>query len=110
MLGIVVPAGPPLGSALVEKSEAMLSNFFMPFLYIHVGEQIDIFSISNWRAFAALELIIMGAYIGKVVASILATTCSRTSFRNALLFSCFVNIKGVSELVTYLRWRRREVN
>ncbi|GAY40512.1 Cation/H(+) antiporter 15 [Citrus sinensis] len=109
MLGIVIPAGPPLGSALVEKSEAILSNFFLPFFYIHVGQQIDIYSINNWRAFAALELIIMAAYIGKVVASILATTCFRTSFRNALLFSCFVNIKGVSELVTFLRWRQREL-
>lgn len=62
----VIPAGPPLGSALVEKSEVVIRNFFLPFLFIRIGLLTDIFSIKDWKAFVSLGMILVAAYLGKV--------------------------------------------
>lgn len=110
IFGLVIPAGPPLGSALVEKSELIITNFFLPFFYIRLGQLTDIHSIENWRSFLALELILISAFLGKVVGCILALIFFKASIRNALLFSCFLNIKGIIDLMHFLRWRSRKVS
>lgn len=100
----VIPAGPPLGSALVEKSEVVIRNFFLPFLFIRIGLLTDIFSIKDWKAFVSLGMILVAAYLGKVWGSLLSLIWFKTSTRNALLFGCFLNIKGIIELLVFLRW------
>ncbi|KAH9767311.1 Cation/H(+) antiporter 15 [Citrus sinensis] len=104
MMGLVIPAGPPLGSALVEKSEVVIRNFFLPFLFIRIGLLTDIFSIKDWKAFVSLGMILVAAYLGKVWGSLLSLIWFKTSTRNALLFGCFLNIKGIIELLVFLRW------
>ncbi|KDO68845.1 hypothetical protein CISIN_1g042567mg [Citrus sinensis] len=100
----VIPAGPPLGSALVEKSEVVIRNFFLPFLFIRIGLLTDIFSIKDWKAFVSLGMILVAAYLGKVWGSLLSLIWFKTSTRNDLLFGCFLNIKGIIELLVFLRW------
>lgn len=109
LTGLMIPAGPPLGSAIVEKGELVISNFFLPFFYIHIGQLVNVYSIDNWEAFAVIEIIITAAYLAKVAACLLSLIFFKTSVRNAVIFSFILNIKGVIEFMMLSRWRVRKV-
>lgn len=109
LMGLIIPAGPPLGSAITERCEVVITNFFMPIFFIRIGQLTDIYTIINWTQFVAFESVIFGAYIGKLAASLLCMVFIKTSLKNAFLFSCILNLKGMMDLVVVLRWRVRKV-
>ncbi|GLT68161.1 hypothetical protein SLA2020_404190 [Shorea laevis] len=45
ILGFVIPDGPPLGSILVEKSELLVSEFFLPLFFVRVGYEMNVHAI-----------------------------------------------------------------
>lgn len=51
IMGFLVPDGPPLGSTIVQKSELMITQFFLPLFYIQVGFLTDVSSIKDMEAF-----------------------------------------------------------
>ncbi|KAJ7959589.1 Cation/H(+) antiporter like [Quillaja saponaria] len=42
ILGLTIPDGPPLGATLEEKSELIISEFFLPLFFLVVGANTDI--------------------------------------------------------------------
>lgn len=109
LVGLMIPAGPPLGSALVEKCQTIKSNLFLPFLFMWIGQLANIYSIKDWKAFAALFLIMFGAVLGKMIASLLALLFFETSVENAILLSLFLNLRGINDVLLAIKWRKNEV-
>ncbi|KAJ0045316.1 hypothetical protein Pint_06589 [Pistacia integerrima] len=109
LVGLVIPPGPPLGLALVEKCQTIKSNLLLPFLYLWIGQLTNIYSIKDWKAFAALFLIMFGAVLGKMIACLLALLFFETSVQNAILLSLSLNVRGINDLLVAIRWRRKEV-
>ncbi|KAK3229761.1 hypothetical protein Dsin_001642 [Dipteronia sinensis] len=105
IMGLIIPAGPPLGSQLVEKCELILSEILLPFLYIRIGLLTNVYSITNRDAFSYLHMTLVSGYLGKVAGSLLSMLFFKTSLRNAFLLAFIMNIKGVLELTISMRWR-----
>ncbi|XP_031253664.1 cation/H(+) antiporter 15-like [Pistacia vera] len=109
LMGLVIPAGPPLGSALVEKSDVIISNIFMPFLYIRIGQNINIPTITDWSQFFAIETIMIMIYISKIAASILAFIFFKKNVRSSILFGFILNFKGIPDFVLISGWNVRKL-
>ncbi|KAJ0046400.1 hypothetical protein Pint_06591 [Pistacia integerrima] len=107
MMGSIIPAGPPLGSALVEKTEVIISDIFLPFFHIRMGQNVNISTITNWQQFFVLESILVTAYLSKILASMLAFIVFKKSLRDSLLFGFILNFKGMPDYVLTGGWRVR---
>ncbi|TXG50041.1 hypothetical protein EZV62_025916 [Acer yangbiense] len=110
IMGLIIPAGPPLGSQLVEKCELILSEILLPFLYIRIGLLTNVYSITNRNAFSYFHMTLASGYLGKVAGSLLSMLFFKTSLRNAFLLAFILNIKGVLELTISVRFRMLKVS
>ncbi|KAK3229749.1 hypothetical protein Dsin_001630 [Dipteronia sinensis] len=105
MMGLIIPAGPPLGSALVEKSELIMSQLLLPFFYIQIGQYTNMQAIKDWTAFWTIMFILITVSLARVAGSLLSLLCFNAGLRNAFLLGVIMEIKGVIELNVYLYWR-----
>ncbi|TXG50042.1 hypothetical protein EZV62_025917 [Acer yangbiense] len=110
IMGLIIPAGPPLGSSLVEKSELIISELVLPFMYIRIGQLTNVYSIADWKAFTTVQFILLAGFLGKMAGCLLSLLCSNNGgVRNSFLLGLFLNTKGVIELSLTLRWRARKL-
>lgn len=109
MLGHIIPDGPPLGSILVEKSEFIVSNFFLPLFFARVGYQVDVYMIQNWDAFISLWYILFCGYVAKFVGTVLASLLFKIRPEHAFLLGLIMNNKGIVELIISLEWIDKKV-
>lgn len=97
-LGLVIPDGPPLGAALVERLDCFVSVMLMPLFFAVCGLNMDVFAIQNLGNFGVLQFLVLVAFLGKIVATILPPLFCRMPFRDALSFALIMNSKGIIEL------------
>ncbi|XP_031248328.1 uncharacterized protein LOC116106114 [Pistacia vera] len=109
LVGLLIPPGPPLGSAIVEKCENINNNILIPFFYMSVGQLTNIYSITDWKVFASMFMILIGTFSAKMLASLFSLLYFKTCVRHAILLSLILNLRGINELLLALRWRRREL-
>ncbi|KAL5568850.1 hypothetical protein UlMin_025425 [Ulmus minor] len=105
ILGISVPAGPPLGAAIVQKTESFVSEFFMPLFYLQVGHTINIRFMVDLDAFARFQITIVMTFLAKFVGVVLASHSCSIRFKHGILLGAMMNIKGILELVIFYRWK-----
>ncbi|KAH7522894.1 hypothetical protein JRO89_XSUnG0088400 [Xanthoceras sorbifolium] len=112
IVGLIIPAGPPLGSALVEKSELIMSELLLPFFFIHVGQRTNVQMITNWKALWALIFILMVQSFSKMIGSLSSLLYINTGVRNAILLSFILNFKVLnsSALTCAIKNRANEVD
>ncbi|KAI3938713.1 hypothetical protein MKW92_016111 [Papaver armeniacum] len=102
LLGLAIPDGPPLGSALVKKLR-IVSVFFMPLHMGIVGYKTDIHMVTFgylWRVLLVILACILGKIIGLFIPAVLLGVSPRDSF----LLGLIMNIKGVVEVSTINTW------
>lgn len=103
LLGLIIPDGPPLGSTLTAKTEFFVSEFLMPVLFSHIGNDVNVFLIDDWTRFAKLQIIIVALFVTKIVGVTLAGLCCKISLRNSLVLSMVMSMKGIIEVMMYHR-------
>ncbi|XP_057990733.1 cation/H(+) antiporter 15-like [Hevea brasiliensis] len=104
LMGLIIPDGPPLGAAIVEKTETMVMEFFQPLFFLLIGYNIDASLIFNYNGFGFLLLLVVGVQIGKISGILLASLFVHINFRNADLLGFILNFKGVINLAAMERW------
>ncbi|KAH7548297.1 hypothetical protein JRO89_XS14G0097500 [Xanthoceras sorbifolium] len=115
LMGLIIPAGPPLGSAVVEKCELAMSELILPFLYIRIGQMVNVNLMAvDWKALAVVQFIMFAGFFGKIAGCLLAILCSHEGgggdgVRNAFLLGLILNTKGIIELNLLLRWYQRQL-
>lgn len=109
LMGLIIPPGPPLGIAIIERFELVIFHFFLPFFYIRIGQYTNLSSIQNGSRLISFEIIIGASYLGKFVGSLLIWVFIKASIPNAVIFSCILSLKGIMDLIFILRWRIRKV-
>ncbi|XP_043710152.1 cation/H(+) antiporter 15-like [Telopea speciosissima] len=72
-LGMCVPGGPPLGSALEEKVECFVTGVLLPFYLVVNFEDVDLYRI-DLKAFLVIQSLCLIAAFGKFLGTVL--TCS----------------------------------
>uniref|UniRef100_A0A0E0L3Q3 Uncharacterized protein n=1 Tax=Oryza punctata TaxID=4537 RepID=A0A0E0L3Q3_ORYPU len=97
MLGLAIPDGPPLGTALGEKIEAMVSGLILPLYYAMTGLSTDV-----WRMhWGRLQLVMFLAWVGKLVGVMVSSLYLEIPLRDAVSLSLFMNSKGIVEVITF---------
>ncbi|CAB4271015.1 unnamed protein product [Prunus armeniaca] len=105
LLGAAIPGGPPLGAALVHKTEYLVSQFLMPIFFYRIGYRLNVFSIRDWTSFSTLQSIIVVSYVSKIVTVVAAAMWCKIGFKNSLKLSIAMSIKGIIDVLIYSRWR-----
>ncbi|KAL5568847.1 hypothetical protein UlMin_025422 [Ulmus minor] len=109
IFGLIVPAGPPLGAAIVQRAESILFQFFLPMFYLHVGRTIDVRLIGNWDGFIRFQITIVVAILAKVVGVVLASYSCSIRLKHGLLLGAIMNIKGIHNLIQFYRWKNQKL-
>lgn len=109
LMGLIIPPGPPLGIAIIERFELIISHFFLPFFYIRIGQFTNLSSIQNGSGLISFVIIIGASYLGKFVGALLICVFIKASIQNAVIFSCILSLKGAVDFILILRWRIRKV-
>ncbi|KAI3876825.1 hypothetical protein MKX03_000826 [Papaver bracteatum] len=95
-LGLAIPDGPPLGSALVHKLR-IVTVFFMPLHMGIVGYKTDIHKVHFsflWRVL----LLSLGCILGKIIGLFFPAVVLGVSVRDSLLLCLIMNFKGIVEV------------
>lgn len=101
ILGLAVPDGPPLGSALVEKLDCFVSNTFMPIFVTTCAMRINLSKINLANKSVIVHTIVaVVPSVVKVIASLLPPLYWKMPFVDALALALMMSGKGVSEIAT----------
>ncbi|KAL9232546.1 hypothetical protein vseg_007647 [Gypsophila vaccaria] len=103
IVGLVIPDGPPLGAALSEKLDSLVSVLLMPIFFAICGLQMDVFAIQTMKNIGVIHLVIFAAFLGKVVGTIAPPLFYRMPFRDALSLALIMNAKGIVELTILIQ-------
>ncbi|KAG6411919.1 hypothetical protein SASPL_124572 [Salvia splendens] len=104
-LGLAVPDGPPLGTILVEKSETILANVFMPFSYMYVGLLTDLSSMSgHWNYLRPLLYVVLTGYVMKMISTFVIARLLDMTTRDSLTVSLIMSLRGEVEFLLFIHW------
>ncbi|KAK8644786.1 hypothetical protein V6N13_118655 [Hibiscus sabdariffa] len=102
LVGLAIPEGPPLGSALVEKFEPVVSGFLMPLFVATCGMRIDFSHLKQLSPFAQHQAIAaVVTVIAKFGVSFLLSFLCNIPTRDSLAFAFIMISKGVVEMAIY---------
>ncbi|GAB4827651.1 hypothetical protein Ancab_034536 [Ancistrocladus abbreviatus] len=101
LFGSIIPTGPPLGSTLAEKVELVTTELIMPFFYMQMGAEVNLFSLLEWKSFAVFEFMVVMAYIAKFLGALLSSLFNELALCDSLKLGFFVSIRGIIDFVAY---------
>ncbi|XAR60792.1 hypothetical protein NMG60_11034305 [Bertholletia excelsa] len=102
VLGLAVPVGPPLGTALVEKLESFVSSILLPIFFVVSGTNLD-FSSIRFRTFSIVELLGFCGFLWKVIGTTIASLYFEMSVKDAVALALIMSVQGITELVIIAR-------
>ncbi|XP_050385896.1 cation/H(+) antiporter 15-like [Argentina anserina] len=108
VFGFVIPAGPPLGSAVVARVDTLATGLFYPSYLAVTGLKTNIFTI-NPRSSWVLGIIFLFASLVKIGAVMLAACYYEQTVREAFVLGLILNAKGITELVMYNIWKQTKL-
>lgn len=100
IFGLAVPDGPPLGSALVEKLEPMVSAILMPIFMATCAMRVDLKALVHGPCLTCNVVIILVTIIGKIVACLVPALYCRMPLNDALALGLIMTAKGSVNLAT----------
>ncbi|CAA3028091.1 cation H(+) antiporter 14 [Olea europaea subsp. europaea] len=102
ILGMAIPDGPPLGSALVYKLEIINSGLLVPAKFALSGLTMDLFSVKKGNAGAVYGVLIFFGYAGKFTGTLIPALYYRIPLRDAVSLSLIMCCRGIIEAVMYI--------
>ncbi|XP_077213989.1 cation/H(+) antiporter 15-like isoform X2 [Tasmannia lanceolata] len=99
ILGLVIPTGPPLGAALVEKTETFSRSFLLPLLFVNAGANIHVFEVDDWSTRTVMHSIVFVSAIIKLVVTVISSLYFEINLHEAILHGLILNFRGIIELV-----------
>ncbi|CAD5162919.1 unnamed protein product [Musa acuminata subsp. malaccensis] len=102
IMGLLVPDGPPLGMALVERLELISTEVLLPVFFLGIGWATDFASIHQPVPLLWLLLFMLAGHVVKVLVAVAPAVYSKSSIRNAAVLGLMLNFKGLVELMVYL--------
>lgn len=98
LLGMAVPDGPPLGSALIERLDTLVSAVLLPLYFLYSGTRLKVFLIDP-RSFVVVQFVAMLSFVGKVIGTMLPTIYWKMPFTDALSFGLIMGSQGITQLL-----------
>ncbi|KEH25144.1 putative cation/H+ exchanger [Medicago truncatula] len=98
VLGLAVPDGPPLGSALVRKLEFFGTSLLLPIFMTCCVMKADLSLPYTLNASIGFGIIICFTHIVKVIAYLISCLICKIPFKDALTLALILNAKGEVDL------------
>jgi Kef-type K+ transport system membrane component KefB len=98
VLGLAVPEGPPLGSALVRKLEFFGTSLFLPIFMTCCVMKADLTLPYTLKAVIGFGGFIWFTHIVKVIAILIPSLICKIPFKDALTLALILNAKGEVDL------------
>ncbi|KAI3958194.1 hypothetical protein MKW98_020836 [Papaver atlanticum] len=98
LMGLAIPVGPPIASAIVEKLEFFVTLVLLPSFFIVACYPIDVFNI-HLKNFAIIELLVFICSFMKLIAVLLPSLYCEMPFQDALSISLILNCDGIFALL-----------
>ncbi|KAM7272732.1 hypothetical protein ACFE04_027395 [Oxalis oulophora] len=98
VLGMAVPDGPPLGSALVDKLDTYVSLILLPSYFVFSGSLINN-DLVDWSSFWIVETLSLSGFAGKVLGAMLPAMYSNMPPNDALLLGLMMSAQGISDVL-----------
>ncbi|KAL0533507.1 hypothetical protein IC582_027539 [Cucumis melo] len=99
ILGLAVPDGPPLGSALVDKLDSFVSSIMLPCYFVISGARINLSTI-NVRSAVIINLLAFTAFIGKVIGTMLPSLYCKMSLVDSLSLGLIMSTQGIADILS----------
>ncbi|CAJ2668221.1 cation/H(+) antiporter 4-like [Trifolium pratense] len=101
ILGLSVPEGPPLGSALVKKLQFFGPTFFLP-IFVTTSVLKSDFSM-NISSYVMLSMgsVIVATHLIKITTCFITALCCKMPITDAMCLALILNTKGVVEIGVY---------
>ncbi|CAN8244329.1 unnamed protein product [Cochlearia groenlandica] len=101
ILGLAVPHGPPLGSAIIQKFESAIFGTFLPFFIASSSTEIDITALFDWKDLNGIVLIMVTSFAVKFVLTTLPALFYGMPMEDCFAISLIMSFKGIFELGAY---------
>ncbi|KAM5583068.1 cation/H(+) antiporter 15-like [Rosa sericea] len=98
VLGLAVPDGPPLGSALVEKLDSYVSNILLPSYFLFSGARINLSEI-RMKTVGIVELLALSSFCGKVLGTMVPSLYCKMPAIDALSLGLIMSAQGITDLL-----------
>ncbi|KAK8555936.1 hypothetical protein V6N13_070012 [Hibiscus sabdariffa] len=110
-LGLVIPDGPPLGAALVEKCETIIMEVFLPCSFAFIGfcTDFEVMKEAGWSALSPLFGMIISGYLSKFISTLLPAKMVGLSWRESFAVSLVLSMRGHVDLILYYHWVDKNV-
>ncbi|WCJ41606.1 Cation/hydrogen exchanger family protein [Euphorbia peplus] len=103
MFGLIVPAGPPLGSSFVQKFGPFNYAVFLPLAIVVSSMRVDLTLIyTHYGEIKIYVFYIIVIAIVKMLSFFLPMVCWGIPLSDSMLFATIMNSKGTIEMAVYL--------
>ncbi|XP_059429345.1 cation/H(+) antiporter 3-like [Corylus avellana] len=105
-MGLAVPDGPPLGSAIVNKFNYFILNVFLPIFVTSCGMRIDLSLLKFNNMFMTINgLNIVLTFLTKMAACLVPPLYFKMPLKDAMALALILSCKGVVQLAAYTSLR-----
>jgi len=110
LFGLSLPDGPPLGSELVQKLEALVSGVFLPVFCSMNGWRVNVQSLKERSSVWAVEIIFVIGHLGKFIGTFVSSIVLGVSIENAAPLAFMMSLKGIVEISLFSIWKDHAVS
>ncbi|KAI8564316.1 hypothetical protein RHMOL_Rhmol03G0171300 [Rhododendron molle] len=108
ILGLAVPEGPPLGSALTAKLDLLITGLLYPTFLTVSGLKTNFFEI-NFQSMWIVMIVVIFAALVKIGVVLLVAHHTEMPSREALVLGLLLNTKGICEMLVYNLWKDSQI-
>lgn len=98
VLGLAVPDGPPLGSALVEKVESFVSAIMLPLYFVFSGARFR-FSFIEPARLLVVELLALSSFLGKIMGAMLPSLFCNMPLLDSFSLGLIMTSQGITDII-----------
>ncbi|KAL0928899.1 hypothetical protein M5K25_000829 [Dendrobium thyrsiflorum] len=101
LLGVILPGGPPLGTAVVDRLERLVSTVFLPVFLIIAGLRSNLHEVVSGTMWIPMTYLIVISVVAKFIGVIASCLYCKMSFRDGFVLALILNTRGIIEINTF---------
>ncbi|XP_022637793.1 cation/H(+) antiporter 15 isoform X1 [Vigna radiata var. radiata] len=98
ILGLAVPEGPPLGSALVERLDTLISGLLLPLFFFSTSAMFKI-DLVHLYDFTVVQFLAIANFFAKLAGAVLPSLYCNMPLIDALALGLILNSQGITQLL-----------
>ncbi|KAI0531176.1 hypothetical protein KFK09_000729 [Dendrobium nobile] len=101
LLGVIIPGGPPLGTAVVDRLERLVSTLFLPAFLVIAGLRSNLYEVVSGAMWLPMSYLIVISVVAKFIGVIASCLYCKMSFRDGFVLALILNSRGIIEINTF---------